>query len=115
MQTIIDGDYKITTTDSGAVIRELNRPAPAPVADQRITPFHFKKRLTPAERIAIRDLAKVNSEVYDYMDMLDTAPVVHLDDPMTRGGLQMLEAAGKLATGRAAAVLDAPVQENERP
>jgi len=29
MQTVIDGEYMVTTLDNGTVIRELNRPAPA--------------------------------------------------------------------------------------
>lgn len=88
----------------------------APVStDTRITPYHLKRRMTSTERKAIRNLAKTSDDIYDYMDMLDSATTVHLDDPMTIGGLQALEAAGKLAPGRAAAILNAPIQDNERP
>lgn len=90
-------------------------PSPAPPPDLRITSVAFKRRMTSAERMAIRALAANNAHVYDYMDLLDSAPVVHLDDADLIGGLQMLESAGTLATGRTAAILAAPIQAGERP
>ena len=90
-------------------------PEPVVDADLRVTGVAFKRRLTAAERIAIRTLAATNAHVYDYMDLLDSALVVHLDDVDTMGGLQMLESAGVLATGRTAAIMSAPIQPGERP
>jgi hypothetical protein len=90
-------------------------PPPGPSDDVRITGVAFKRRLSSAERIAIRELAKTNAHVYDYMDLLDSAPAVHLTDADVIGGLHMLESASILAAGRAAAILSAPIQPGERP
>ena len=88
---------------------------PPPKPDLRVTGVAFKRRLTANERIAIRAAAGSSAHVFDYMDLLNSAPSVHLDEVDVVGGLQMLEAAGVLAAGRAAAILAAPIQEGERP
>lgn len=97
----------------------------------------FLRRFTQAERIAIRGAAKVSPEVEDYMALLNAATYVDLADPATIVGVQQLEAAGLIQgpqyttpeptdevpepepvqtyTGRAVEILDAPVQESERP
>lgn len=70
-----------------------------------VSPYGFKRLLTSAERIAIRAAAAGNAQLADFMDLLDTAPVVHLDDPITIAGVQTLEAATLIASGRAAEIL----------
>lgn len=90
-------------------------PEPTPPADRRLAPASFKRRLTQQERIAIRQAAKVNDAVYDFMDLLNSSKFVDLDDPLTQAGLQQMEAAGLMAAGRADAVLAAPVLPTERP
>jgi len=89
--------------------------APTAVVDRTITPYALKARMTAAERIGIRTVAKSSAEVEDFQDMLDSARIIDLDDPALAGGLAALEAAGLLAAGRAAEVLAAPVQDKERP
>jgi len=42
------------------------------------------------------------------------AEYTDLDDPTTRAGVQQMEALGLLATGRAAEILDSPIQPQER-
>lgn len=84
-------------------------------SDTRITAVAFKRRLTQAERIAIRNLAKTNDVAFDFQDLLDSSQAVHLTDSDVSKGLAMLEAAGKLAPGRADEILSAPIQQVERP
>ncbi|MDH4425062.1 MAG: hypothetical protein QE495_01295 [Acidovorax sp.] len=82
---------------------------------RQITVGAFKARLTSTERKAIRALAQADADVEDYMDLLNSAAYVDLDDARTRGGLMLMEQAGVLGEGRALAVLDAPVAPAERP
>lgn len=89
--------------------------APAAAAHRLVTVGAFKSRLSADERKAIRALARLDADVEDYMDILDSSRYVDLDDPRTRGGLQLMEAAGVLAPGRALEILDAPVQAWEQP
>lgn len=100
------------------VAMEVN-PAPAELPaqkpDLRISGIAFKRRLTSEERIAIRAAAAANARVYDYMDLLDSAAVVHLDDKDLVGGLRMLEAASILKSGRTDAIISAPIEQHERP
>ena len=88
---------------------------PAPVIARHITAYAFKMRLTAAERIGIRAAAASNAAVYDWLDLADSARYIDLDLLTTREGVLALEAAGLLAVGRAAEVLDAPVQDAELP
>lgn len=94
-------------------------PVAAPIlvaeVDLRITSVAFKRRMTSEERIAIRAAAAANAQVFDYMDLLDSAPTVHLDDVDVVKGLHTLEGAKILGAGRADAILSAPIQAGERP
>lgn len=69
-----------------------------------LTPLEFARRLSAAERIAIR--ASIDPVVVDFLWMLDRAREVRLDDPDTIAGVGYLEAAGLLGAGRAAAILE---------
>lgn len=84
-------------------------------SDTRITGVAFKRRMTQDERIAIRNLAKTNDIAFDFQDLLDSSPAIHLDDPDVTKGLEMMEAAGKLGVGRAQEILSGPIQPSERP
>lgn len=79
----------------------------------RITKFAFKQRMTQDERIAVRETAKTNAQVYDFQDLLDSATYVDLSHQGTIDGVNQLEQAGLLATGRADEILTAPVQPAE--
>ena len=70
------------------------------------TILEFKRRMTQAERVTIRTAAKSNASVEDFMDMLDSAQEVRSDDPDLAAGLQLLEAAGMLAAGRANEIIN---------
>jgi hypothetical protein len=81
-----------------------------------LTGYAFKQRMTPAERKRIRSAAKVDEDVDDFMDLADSAEYVDLDDPTVIYSINALEAGGLLdAVGRAAEILNAPVQLSERP
>ena len=86
----------------------------APVVEYKITPNAFKRRMTTAERIGIRTAAASSAEIFDFMDLLDTATYVDFEDAETITGLNTLEGAGLLGAGRAAEILGAPILDNER-
>lgn len=81
----------------------------------QITQFAFKSRLTDIERKAIRAASKVNEDIEDFMDLLNSAKYIDLKDATTRAGIFFLETAGLLNVGRALEILDTPINQNERP
>lgn len=87
---------------------------PVTTPDTRITKLAFKQRLSQAERIAIREAAKVNPEVFDFQDLVDSATFVDLSRQDTIDALNTLEAAGLIGAGRANEILTAPIQDIER-
>lgn len=80
-------------------------PEPVPVEPRKIHAVIFKQRFTADERKAIRAAAKVNDDVEDWLDLVNTATEVYLDLPETVSALSAIEAAGLLAPGRAAEIL----------
>ena len=80
-------------------------PPPEPPPVDELNKIDFLRLFTQAERITIRQAAKVNPEVEDYQDMLNQAVIVRLSDPDIQTGIPALEAAGILAPGRAAQIL----------
>ena len=79
-------------------------PAPPPIRD--ISKREFLKRLTPAEYSAIKGAAAANATVDYYWQMFMLVEGdIHLDNPDTIDGLQLLESAGLLAAGRANEIL----------
>lgn len=95
-------------------------------AGRRITRLAFRNRLTLAEKAAI-ELAALDDPAAPMPQRqqaaalranqadLAAATFIDLARPDTRAGVQMLEAAGLLANGRALEILDAPIQPEERP
>lgn len=71
----------------------------------------FKRRFTTAEQIAIYTAAKTVVLVQVFIALLDTAAacgvMIHADDPDVIAGINAYEAAGLIATGRAAQILSA--------
>ena len=87
--------------------------------DFRITRLAFLSRLTDAEAITF-DLASVGATVpaatlRRFMQKINAATYINLDDPLVLGALQQLEAFGILAQGRASQIVNAPVLYHERP
>lgn len=69
------------------------------------TKLEYLRRFSQAERIAIRTAAKAIPELEDYLQLLELATEVRSDDPDIMGALQMLEAGGLIAAGRAQEIL----------
>ena len=96
------------------------------VPDTRVTRLAFRNRFTQAEKVAL-ELAALDDPTAPMpqrqlsaairANMADTAAAAFIDlgNPDARAGVQMLEAGGLLAAGRALEILDAPVQPEERP
>jgi hypothetical protein len=111
-------DYSTVDTDPKPPAWYVPPVVLAPAAesqDVRITPLAFLQRMTTQERIVIRRAAAANDALADYMLLLNSTLTVDLAHDTTRQGVQALEAAGLLGAGRAAQILDAPVQDWERP
>ena len=91
-----------------------------------ITRLAFRSRFTSAEKAAL-ELAALDDPSAPMPERLQAATLrayladvaastfVDLAHANTRSGVQSLEAAGLLTTGRALQILDAPVQADERP
>jgi len=95
---------------------------PAPI----ISNLAFDLRFTQAERVAI-ELASLDDPAAPLPQRTAAATLrvnlgraakaqfTDLSDPVTRDGVEQMEALGLLAQGRAAEILDTPVQPGERP
>jgi len=79
-------------------------PPPPPPVDE-LHKVDFLRLFTQAERIAIRQAAKLNPVVEDYQAILDAATIIRLSDADIQEGIPELEDAGLLAPGRAAQIL----------
>lgn len=75
--------------------------APRPAVP--ITKLTFLRRFTAEERIAIR--ASTDPIIVDFLQLLDMASEVRVDDPDTVAALNYFEAQELLAAGRAAEIL----------
>ena len=76
--------------------------APVP---RTITKLEYLRRFTTAERVAIRAAAVANPVLDDYLNLMELAQEINLDDTDTVAAVQMLEQAWLIAAGRAAEVL----------
>lgn len=94
-------------------------------ADSRITRLAFRSRFTQSEKIALEMAAlddptaamsarQQAAALRAYLADVGAATFIDLQRPDTRSGVQMLESVALLAAGRAAEILDAPVQAHER-
>lgn len=113
------------TPDNGTTFAPPPPVAPA-APDRRITRLAFRSRFTAAEKVTLEIASLDNPQatmaqrqqaasLRVYLADVDAANWIDLDRPDTRAGVQSLQAAGLLAAGRAAAILDAPILETERP
>jgi hypothetical protein len=103
MNQYIDGDYVVTEHATGAVTRELKF-IPSQVKPS-ISKREFLKRFTPTEYAAIKTAANANATLDWYWQQFLLAEFIDMADPDTVGGINLLETAGLLATGRAAEIL----------
>lgn len=98
----MEAEYPLTEYDH---LEQVPGEAPVEPKARIQTKLEYLRLFTQEERIAIRTVAAANPVLEDYLDMLKLAEEINLDDPDTIGAVQMLEAAGLLAEGRAAEVL----------
>lgn len=90
-------------------------PESAPeVVDMRITKLAFKQRFTADERIAIREAAAVNPQIYDFEDLVNAATYIDLSRADTIAAVNAIEQAGLIAEGRAIEIIGPPINEIER-
>lgn len=93
---------------------------------RRITPLAFRRRFTATERAAI-EWAAVDRAESGTMERLQAAKLrstlkdqelasfIDLDDPDVAAGVQLLEAVGLIADGRALQITDTPPRPDELP
>lgn len=108
--------FEFATHDHIQVVQPAAPPVP-PAPPVRVSRLAFISRFTDAEAIAI-DLASQGATVpaasmRRYMQKVNAAEFIDLNRADTRSGVQALEAAGLLAAGRAAVILDTTPTEQE--
>lgn len=80
-----------------------------------ITKLAFRYRMTDQEYVGILTAAKTDVEVAAWVETFNMVSQINLIDPRTRNGLVTLVAKGLLTEQRAEEIVNAPVQDNERP
>lgn len=85
--------------------REVAEVVPTVANPAVITKFEFLKRFTSDERKAINFAAKTDLDVEDFKMLLDAAQEVNLEHQDTISGVNSLETAGLLSSGRANEIL----------
>ena len=111
-------------TDDDFVALGVDRPV-AIAPDRHITKLAFRNRFTLPEKAAL-EIAQLDDPNAPMPQRAQSASLranqadvaaatfIDLDRADTRAGVQALEAAGLLASGRAIQILDAPVEDDER-
>jgi len=92
-------------------------PTPAPPPETRIITkvAMLTRRLTQAEFVGILVAAKTDPAIEAWKYVFDAASQVDLDSQNTRDGMALLVSKKLLTQARADAILEAPVQPEERP
>jgi hypothetical protein len=75
------------------------------VSDRILTKLQFMNRFTATERIAVRELAKTNLMIDDFMQLLALAEEVNLDDITTQQAIGYLTQLGIFTPDRMTAIL----------
>lgn len=98
---------------------------PTPPGARKITNLAFDLRFTPEERVAI-EMASLDDPgapaaqrqqaayIRVALQRANKATYTDLDDLVTRSSVEQFEQFGMIATGRAAEILDAPIEDRER-
>ena len=87
-----------------------------PVTDNRITKLAFRNRFTFAEKVALEDAAKTDTEVKVLLDDQASATYIDLSRADTAAGVDLLVSKGLLTQQRRDEILNAPINdEDERP
>lgn len=77
--------------------------ASAPPAS--LSQLDFLRRFTVQERVAVREAAKTDAIVADFLDLLNRATEIHVDAPDTIAGIGYLVSVSLLTEPRAAEIL----------
>lgn len=83
----------------------IPEPVPEPIKITILTPYEFLKRFTSEERKAIKAATFTNPDIDDLWTMFTVAKDIDLRNTDTTEGVNALESAGILATGRASEIL----------
>ena len=105
MRTYQSGEYTITEFDDGTTKKVVTQATPSPTPKTQFTHQEMYDRFTGAELAAIYTAAETVVAVAIWLDRFRTAPYIDVTDPRTITGLQSLETAGLVETGRAAIIL----------
>lgn len=91
-------------------------PDPGPIR-RWVTKLAFRQRFSAVERATItyaaRQAGAEAAGIQSYLDDVQAATYIDLDRADTRAGVEYLEAATLLASGRAAEILDDPIGYDE--
>lgn len=106
-------DFIVTDLGNSNVL-----PTSSPIVSTKITRLAFLNRFTDTEAITI-DLASIGATpqaaaMRRHMSKVNNAEYIDLQRQDTRDGVQLMEAVGILASGRALIILDSPIQESEK-
>jgi len=80
-------------------------PTPEPILKSILTPLEFLNRFTDEEAVTIIGLSKTDPAVELWWVKYNKAQDIDLDDPQTIAGVNALESATIIGTGRAAEIL----------
>ena len=107
------------------VLEAYPTPPPPPLPPRHITRLAFRNRFTQLEKIGL-EIAQLDvptapmpqraqaAALRASQNDVNASTFIDLDRADTRAGVQVLEAAGLLAAGRALQILDAEIQPHER-
>lgn len=101
-EQINDIAYPQADFDHTEFVEDAVLPAPT---SRVMTKLEYLRRFTQAERIAIREAAKVSPVLEDYLQLLELATEINTGDADTIAAVTMLEQAGLIGTGRAQEIL----------
>lgn len=92
---------------------------PQPVGPRLLTQRAFICRFTDEEAVRL-DLASIGATeqaayLRRYQAKVAASPIINMDDPDIPKGIRALELGGLLADGRAAQIIDAQIQNGEKP
>lgn len=125
-QYIVQGEIRVEEDEQGSrAVRgwevKTTEPhvVPEPVVQRFITRLAFLSRFTDEEAITI-DLLSIGATaeaatIRRYLSKINAATYIDLDREDVRQGVQSLEASGVLTEGRSAVILDASIEEIEKP
>lgn len=121
--------YPLSVVGNDCTVVDYTPPPPViePPAPEvrRITELAFRSRFTMKEKVATELASVVNqsdplamqelaASIRALKDDISAASYIDLDRPDTRAGVSLMEEYGIIAAGRAAEILDNPVQDFER-